>query len=626
MWTKAAADITWIKQPRAILERSGKEPNPYVWFPGGTLNTCYNCVDRHDPSGIAFIYDSPVTNTKRQYTYGEVRDQVVHFAGVLHDYGVRKGDTVLIYMPMIPEAAFCMLACARLGAVHSVVFGGFAPKELAKRIQDAQPKVLVTASCGIEPKRVIPYKPLVDTACEISTHKVAIKLVVQRPGQVQAELNYNHGDRDYKVEMERIRRDHKAFEACVEVGSQDPLYTLYTSGTTGVPKGVVRPNGGHAVVLLWSMGYVYNIHKGETMFTASDIGWAVGHSYTVYGPLLAGATSIIYEGKPIHTPDAGTFWRVVSDYKAKTMFTAPTAIRAIRREDPEAEHAARYDLKCLHSLFLAGERSDPETLRWCQAVLKHSHIIDHYWSTELGSPVTSSFASHDTVRIKWGAAGMQVPGSIIRVLDEETHQEVSGPNQFGDIVLKLPLPPGAFPTLWKNEKGYTDSYFKKFPGYYDTGDAGMIDEEGFVHIMARTDDIINVAGHRLSTGSIEQIINANHAVVECCVVPLPDKLKGHVPLAVVVLKHGDHSSHAQLTSELVAATRKDLGAIACFEKAVYVQRLPKTRSGKVLRRCIRDMVEGKPLRVPATIEDETVLPEIEDALRLHRLLPTSAKL
>ncbi|KAI9491890.1 hypothetical protein BDB00DRAFT_883665 [Zychaea mexicana] len=622
LWTAAAKNISWSVPPRAVMEKkTDGSINPYVWFPGGKLNTCYNCVDRNDPDRVGLIYDSAVTNTKRKYTYGDIRDEVVHLAGVLSNYGVGKGDTVVVYMPMVPEAAFVLLACARLGAVHSVVFGGFAPKELAKRIDDAKPKVLVTASCGIEPKRTIPYKPLVDAACDIATHKVPIKLVLQRTGQVQAQLNSALGDRDYYQEMARVKRDGLAFEQCVDVDSEDPLYSLYTSGTTGVPKGVVRSNGGHAVVLRWSMDHIYNVKKGETIFTASDIGWAVSHSYTIYGPMLAGVTTVMYEGKPVGTPDAGAFWRIISEYNVKTMFTAPTAIRAIRREDPDAKEAKKYDLSGLNVLFVAGERSDPETLRWCQQVLNKSLIIDHYWTTELGSPVTATCAGSSDLSIKWGSAGKQVPGSIIRVLNEETHKEVTEPNTFGNIVLKLPLPPAAFPSLWKNDEGYKKSYFTKFEGYYDAGDAGFIDENGFVHIMARTDDIINVAGHRLSTGSIEQILNANSKVAECCVVPLPDNLKGHVPLGIVVLRNGDGVDLTKLLQELVAATRRDLGAIACFDKAVFVSRLPKTRSGKVLRRCIRDMVDGKPIKVPATIEDESVLPEIEHVLRIEGLLP-----
>ncbi|KAI7851423.1 hypothetical protein BDC45DRAFT_607998 [Circinella umbellata] len=622
LWTEAAKNITWSVPPRAVLEKKNDgSPNPYVWFPGGKLNTCYNCVDRNDPDATALIYDSAVTNVKRKYTYGEIREQVVLLAGVLTDYGVKKGDTVVVYMPMVPEAVFVLLACARIGAVHSVVFGGFAPKELAKRIDDAQPKVLVTASCGIEPKRVIPYKPLVDAACDIATHKVPVKIVLQRTGQALAELNPVKGDRDYYNEMERAKRDGLGFEQCVDVDSEDPLYSLYTSGTTGVPKGVVRSNGGHAVVLRWSMDHIYNVKKGQTIFTASDIGWAVSHSYIVYGPMLAGVTTIMYEGKPVGTPDAGAFWRIISEYNVKTMFSAPTAIRAIRREDPNGEIAKKYDLSSLNVLFVAGERSDPETLRYCQQVLNKSLVIDHYWTTELGSPVTATCAGSSDLAVKWGSAGKVVPGSTMRVLTEDTHEETAVPNTFGNIVLKLPLPPAAFPSLWKNDEGYKNSYFTKFPGYFDTGDAGIIDEEGFVHIMARTDDIINVAGHRLSTGSIEQIINANPLVAECCVVPLPNKMKGHLPLGIVVLKNNDGIDLAKLLRELVASTRSDLGAIACFERAVFVERLPKTRSGKVLRRCIRDMVDGKPMKVPATIEDETVLPEIEHVLRIEGLLP-----
>ncbi|CEI95745.1 Putative Propionyl-CoA synthetase [Rhizopus microsporus] len=623
LWKTAAKQIDWFEPPTSVLGRRDG-PNPYIWFPNGTLNTCFNCLDRHLPSLAnqpCLIYDSPVTNTKMTLTYQQVLDQVQLLAGVLRSHGVHMGDTVLIYMPMVPEAVFGLLACARLGAVHSVVFGGFAPKELAKRIDDCQPKVVLTASCGIEPKRVIAYKPLLESALSMCRYQVPTRIVYQRPNQVQAELR--RGDFDYYQEIEKVRAQNNAVKECVPVSSDDPLYILYTSGTTGQPKGVVRSNGGNAVVLRWSTEYVFNIRKGDTIFTASDIGWAVSHSFTVYGPLLTGATTILYEGKPIGTPDAGAFWRLVSEYGAKTMFTAPTAMRAIAREDPKGEMVKRYDLSKLTSLFLAGERSDPETLRWCQQLVgDHCTVIDNYWSTELGSPVTATCAGvekNPRKAVKWGSAGRQVPGSIICVLKEDTLEEYKEPNKFGNIVLKLPLPPGAFPTLWKNDEGYKKSYFDKFPGYYDTGDAGMIDEEGFVHIMSRTDDIINVAGHRLSTGSIEQILISHPSVAECCVVPLADQLKGHVPLGILVLNRA-HEDTKGLIKELIEATRRDLGAIACFEKAVIVPRLPKTRSGKVLRRSIREMVDGKPIVVPATIEDENTLFEIHEILKQNQLI------
>ncbi|KAI7899887.1 uncharacterized protein BX663DRAFT_519822 [Cokeromyces recurvatus] len=635
LWESASQEIDWIQPPTSILGHQPGNPNPYTWFPNGKLNTCYNCLDRHiqstetDDQRCCLIWDSAVTKTKIKYSYRQVLEQVQTLAGVLHSYGLTKGDTILIYMPMVPEAVFAFLACARLGIIHSVVFGGFAPKELAKRIDDCQPKIVLTASCGIEPKRIIPYKPLLEKALELSKHHVPIRIIYQRPNQERASINYAQGDRDYELEMERIRIQNKLFKGCVPVDSDDPLYILYTSGTTGQPKGVVRSNGGHAVVLRWSIDYIFNIRKGDTIFTASDIGWAVSHSYTIYGPMLIGATTILYEGKPVGTPDAGAFWRLVSEYKVKTMFTAPTAVRAIAREDPKGLLAKNYDLSSLTSLFLAGERSDPETLKWCQNLVhKDCTVIDNYWSTELGSPVTATCAGIEKdarKAVKWGSAGKQVPGSRICILKEDSLEEAKTPNVFGNIVLKLPLPPAAFPCLWKNEKGYKSSYFEKYPGYYDTGDAGMIDEEGFVHVMSRTDDIINVAGHRLSTGSIEEILIAHPLVAECCVIPLPDKLKGHIPFGLLVLKHVDTTFNNEiLYQELIQAIRRDLGAIACYEKSIVIPRLPKTRSGKVLRKSIREMVDGKQVNMPATIEDESVLFEIYSILKSNHLIPSNA--
>ncbi|KAI9023778.1 hypothetical protein CLU79DRAFT_718545 [Phycomyces nitens] len=645
LWKEAARNIDWFVPPSAVISNTGKGSNPYVWFPDGKLNTCYNAVDRHalsQPDQPALIWDSPVSGSKRVYSYRQLLEQVSCMAGVLREYGLKKGDTALIYMPMVPEAVFAILACARLGVVHCVVFGGFAPKELAKRIDACCPKLVLTASCGIEPKRSIPYKPLLESALTMSSHKVPIKIVLQRPGQVQAEMNHASGDRDYEQAMESVRAENRHMKQCEEVGSEDPLYILYTSGTTGQPKGVVRSNGGHAVALRWTMDSIFTVKKGETIFTASDIGWAVSHSYTIYGPLLAGATTLLYEGKPIQTPDAAAFWRLVAEYKVKTMFTAPTAARAIRRADLHGELARHHDISSLKTLFLAGERSDPETLHWCQAIVgKNCRVIDNYWSTELGSPVTALYeGTVPLLPVRIGSAGKQVAGSDIRILMEGTNKESTKPNQFGNIVLKLPLAPSAFSTLWKNEDSYRDSYFTKYPGYFDTGDAGMIDEDGYVYIMSRTDDIINVAGHRLSTGNtlaylpppsldvqdhictIEEILSSHPKVAECCVVPMPDKLKGHIPLGILVLQFENETEDTgKIIQELIAATRRDLGAIACFEHAVIVRRLPKTRSGKVLRRSVRDMVEGKEVKIPATIEDETTLVEIEDALRRGGLLP-----
>ncbi|KAI8327959.1 hypothetical protein BC941DRAFT_364249 [Chlamydoabsidia padenii] len=590
------------------------------------MNTCYNAVDRHcltNPDRLALIWDSTMVQAKQNFTYAQMLDHVQTLAGVLRSHGVGKGDTVLLYMPMVPEAVFTLLACARLGAVHSAVFGGFAPKELAKRIDDCQPKVILTASCGIEPKRIIPYIPLLDAALHLSSHKDPIRIILQRPSKLIVPLKTT-GDYDYQEEMARIRQNKAQVMECTPLASEDPLYVLYTSGTTGTPKGITRTNGGHAVALRWSMDYIFNVKAGDTMFTASDIGWAVSHSYTVYGPFLAGATSVMYEGKPVQTPDAGVFWRLLSEYQVKVMFTAPTAIRAIRREDPQGLLAKKYPLTHLKAVFVAGERSDVDTLKWCQGIVgPDCYVIDNYWQTETGFPITSTCLGSGMVeRVKFGSAGKQVPGSTVVILNEVTNEEVTTPNVFGNIVLKLPLPPASFPYLWNNESSYETSYFAKYPGYYDTGDAGIIDEEGYIHVMSRTDDIINVAGHRLSTGSIEQILIAHPKVVECCVIPLPDAMKGHVPIGVVVLQQDDaHTDFKQtILPDLIAATRQDLGAIACFELAIHVPRLPKTRSGKILRRCIRDIVEGKAVRIPGTIEDPQVLMEIESTLYDHRLI------
>ncbi|KAI7865578.1 hypothetical protein BDF14DRAFT_1875531 [Spinellus fusiger] len=619
MWQNTSQEISWYIPPSSVIEKTNNV-HPYTWFPNGQLNTCYNAVDRHflsDPESVALVWDSPVTSSKRHYTYQQLHEHVACLAGVYQRHGLVKGDVVLLYMPMVPEAVFAILACARLGVIHSVVFGGFAPKELSKRIDACKPKLILTASCGIEPNKIIPYKPLLEKALAMSHHSVSATIVLQRVGQVLAAMGPK--DHGYEHSMASVRAEKQHVLECVPVKSEDPLYILYTSGTTGQPKGVVRSNGGHAVGLVWAMKNIFAIGKRETMFAASDIGWAVSHSCTIYGPLLVGATAVLYEGKPIQTPDAGAFWRIVSEYKVKTMFFAPTAARAIRREDMHGEYAKKYDLGSLKSLFLAGERSDTETLQWCQSVVnKDCRVIDNYWR----SPVTAlceGLLPH--LPIRYGSAGKAVADTKMCILMEGSNKESIHPNQFGNIVIKLPLPPTSFTTLWENDKGYKESYFTKYPGYYDTGDAGMIDEDGYVHVMSRTDDIINVAGHRLSTGTIEEIIASHPKVVECCVVPMPDKLKGHVPIAILVLKHGNENEFEAITQQLVLNIRHDLGAIACFKDSVLVSRLPKTRSGKILRRSIRSMLEGKITNIPATIEDEATLVEVENSLCLAGYLP-----
>ena len=605
-WGEAAAGIDWETPWDKVLDNP--TPESYRWFAGGRLNTCYNALDRHVERGrgeqTAVIYDSAVTDTIRKISYAELLADVARFAGALAAYGVGKGDRVIIYMPMIPEAIIAVLACARLGAVHSVVFGGFAAAELATRIDDAMPKLIVSASCGIEPTRLIEYKPLLDEAIDIARHKPAHCILFQRP-QATAELVPGR-DVDW-VEAMAGATDHD----CVIVGANDPLYLLYTSGTTGQPKGIVRDNGGHAVALHWSMKNIYGVDPGDVYWAASDIGWVVGHSYIIYGPLLHGNTTVIYEGKPVGTPDAGAFWRVVSEHNVAAMFTAPTAFRAIRQQDPDGALITEYDLSGLRTLFLAGERCDPDTLHWAEDKLGVP-VIDHWWQTETGWSIAANCIGIEHLPVKAGSVGPAAPGWDVCTLDSQGN--TVAPGQVGAIACKLPLPPGSLTGLWKAEDRFRSSYLETFPGYYETGDAGFIDEDGYVHVMSRTDDVINVAGHRLSTGSIEEVLAGHTDVAECAVIGAADALKGQLPLGFLVLKAGVDRPHETIVAETVAMVREQVGPIAVFKKAVVVTRLPKTRSGKVLRGTMRKIADSEEYKVPATIEDSTVLEEIESAL------------
>jgi propionyl-CoA synthetase len=606
-WGRAAEEIAWDRKWDKVLDDSGKPF--YRWFKGGRLNTCFNAVDLHVLKGRgdqpAIIYDSPVTETVQTTTYGELLQRVSRTAGFLEELGVRKGDTVIIYMPMIPEAVVSMLACARLGAVHSVVFGGFAPRELAVRIEDSKPKVVLSASCGIEVKRVIPYKPLLDEAIEMADHKPEWCVIYQRPMSPAGLLPGR--DLDW-TELEA-----KAKPAdCISVEATDPLYILYTSGTTGKPKGVVRDNGGHAVALKWSMKHIYGTAPGDVYWAASDVGWVVGHSYIVYAPLLTGAATILYEGKPVGTPDPGAFWRVVSQHGVKTLFTAPTAIRAIKREDPLGEYIGKYDLSGLEALFLAGERTDPDTYHWATRLLQKP-VIDHWWQTETGWAIAGNFRGLAQFPIKPGSATKPMPGYNLKVLDPAAGTEM-GPNENGMIVIKLPLPPSTLPTLWKDDGRFLDSYMRPYPGYYLTGDGGYVDEEGYVFVMGRVDDVLNVAGHRLSTGGMEEVLAKHPDVAECAVVGAADDLKGQVPVGMIVLKAGVTRPHEEIVSEVVRMVRQDIGAVASFKKAVVVKRLPKTRSGKILRGTIRKIADGERVSVPSTIDDPAILDEIKVSL------------
>ena len=607
-WGEAGENVHWYKKWDKVLDDSNLPF--YRWFRGGEINTCYNALDLHIEQGrgdqAALIYDSPVTDTIKTFTYSQLRDEVAKFAGVLAAQGVAKGDRVLIYMPMIPEAVISMLATARIGAVHSVVFGGFAAKELAVRINDAKPKVIMTASCGIEVKRVIPYKPLLDSAIDMADAKPKKCIVLQRPMETASMVDGR--DLDYSEAMSNAQPHD-----CVKVAATDPLYILYTSGTTGIPKGVVRDNGGHVVALKWSMKNVYNVDAGDVYWAASDVGWVVGHSYIVYGPLFRGCTTILFEGKPVGTPDAGVFWRVISQHKVKTMFTAPTAFRAIKQQDPNGELIKNYDLSDFKALFLAGERLDPDTLRWAE---KHLGVpvIDHWWQTETGWAIAANCLGLHHFPVKEGSPTKPAPGWNLQVLDPEAKTPVSKAGEIGALVVKLPLPPGTLPTLWNNDQGYIKSYLEEFPGYYKTADAGYIDEDGYAFVMARTDDIINVAGHRLSTGAMEEVLADHPEVAECAVLGVDDKLKGQVPVGFMVLNAGVDRPHDEIAKEVVQMVRDRIGPVASFKTATVVKRLPKTRSGKILRGTIQKIADNKEWNMPATIDDPVILDEMTEAL------------
>lgn len=605
-WAEAAKGITWYKQYDKILDKSN--PPFYRWFPGGKMNTCYNAVDRHVENGraeqTAIIYDSPVTNTLVKITYKELLTRVSTFAGVLQSQGVAKGDTVVIYMPMIPEAAIAMLACARLGAVHSVVFGGFAAHELAIRIDHAQPKLIITASGAVEGKKILEYKPLVDSAIEQSVHEVK-KVILYQRDICKAEMKAGR-DFDWK-ELEAGAKP----VGCVELDATDPLYILYTSGTTGMPKGVLRDNGGHAVALHWTMKNLYNINPGETWWSASDVGWVVGHSYIVYAPLIQGSTTILYEGKPIGTPDAGAFWRVISQHRVKSLFTAPTAFRAIKKEDPNGEFFKKYDTSCFECLYLAGERLDPDTLHWAEKLIGVP-VIDHWWQTETGWAIVGNCRGIEELPVKEGSPTKPLPGYDVHIVDDEGNELPAGKE--GNIVIKLPLPPGNLVTLWRNDERFVKSYMSKYPGYYETSDGGYIDQDGYVYVMGRMDDVINVAGHRLSTGAMEEIISNHPDVAECAVFGTHDQLKGQLPVGLFVVKAGVTRSSEEIKNELVKMVREAIGPIACFKDATQVARLPKTRSGKILRGTMRAIAGGKDYNMPSTIDDPAILDEITATL------------
>lgn len=605
-WADAAAALDWDKPFDKVLDDS--QAPMYRWFSGGEINTCYNAVDRHVEAGrgeqVAIQYVSPITDTEYGITYAELQAQVSRLAGYMASQGVSKGDRVIIYMPMIPETAYAMLACARLGAIHSVVFGGFAANELATRINDAKPKMILSASCGIEPSGVVAYKPLLDDALNQATHHVDQCLILNRH-QLHADL-VDGRDVDWQSAMVDAPNI-----GCQPVEATDPLYVLYTSGTTGQPKGVVRDNGGHAVALAWSMKNIYDIHTGDVFWAASDVGWVVGHSYIVYGPLLAGATTLLFEGKPVGTPDPGIFWRTIAKYQVKSFFTAPTAIRAIKRDDPDGDFIKDVDLSCLQTVFLAGERCDPDTLHWAEHKL-NKPVIDHWWQTETGWPVAANMMGTAPVPVKAGSPALAVPGYDVQVVDEMGERVAA--NQTGNVVIKLPLPPGTLATLWQNEARYKESYLSMYPGFYLTGDAGYMDEEGYLYIMSRIDDIINVAGHRLSTGRFEEVLCQHEAVAEAAVIGVDDKLKGQVPLGLVVLKKGCTLSDEQLHKELTALVREQIGPVAAFRLVSAVPKLPKTRSGKILRGTMRKIADNQTFNMPATIEDPYTLELVRNVL------------
>jgi propionyl-CoA synthetase len=601
-WGEAAKEIKWVKPYDKVLDDS-KKPF-YRWFSGGEMNTCYNAVDRHVENGraqqTAIIYDCPMTGTVRRISYEELQDLVARFADVLYSGGVGKGDRVIIYMPMIPETVIAMMACARIGAVHSVVFGGFAPRELAIRIDDAKPKLMIAASCGIEGMKIMEYKPLVDKAIELARHKVEKCIICQREEARAAMISGR--DLDWHEEMRKARP-----RPCVPVEATDPLYILYTSGTTGIPKGVVRDNGGHAVALKWTMKYIYDVEPGDVYWAASDVGWVVGHSYIVYAPLLSGCTTIVYEGKPVGTPDPGAFWRIISQYGVKALFTAPTALRAIKKEDPNGQYLRQYDLSRFKYLYLAGERLDRDTYYWASEMLKRP-VIDHWWQTETGWAIAANCMGLEPLPVKPGSPTKPTPGYQVEILD--MNGRPVPPETEGVAAIRLPLPPGTLSTLWKNDQKFIESYLRLFPGYYFTGDGGYYDKDGYLYIMGRVDDVINVAGHRLSTGAMEEVISCHPDVAECAVIGVADSFKGQLPLGFVVLKAGVHRSQDSIIEEVVQMIRDQIGAVAAFKQAVIVNRLPKTRSGKILRGIMRKIADGEEYSIPSTIDDRTILEEI----------------
>ncbi|HHI81906.1 MAG TPA: propionyl-CoA synthetase [Rhizobiales bacterium] len=615
-WAKAAREIDWIKPAQKVFD--GDAGVYGRWFTGATCNTCYNCVDRHIEAGrgdqAAIIYDSPITGRQRTISYSELKDEVATLGAAMQNLGISKGDRVIIYMPMVAEAAIATLACARIGAIHSVVFGGFAPKELATRIDDARPKLIISASCGIEPGRVIAYKPLLDEAISISANKPDNCIILQRD-EVQAEMIIGR-DHDWGEVMDEARARGDQAD-CVEVAATDPLYILYTSGTTGEPKGVVRDNGGHMVALKWTMSAVYGVKPGEVYWAASDVGWVVGHSYITYGPLLHGCTTILFEGKPVGTPDAGVFWRVISEHKVAALFTAPTAFRAIKKEDPDGKFIAKYDISSMRTLFLAGERADPDTIQWAEKMLKVP-VIDHWWQTETAWAIAANPVGLGALPVRYGSPTVAMPGYEIDVLDAEGGKLPAG--ELGAICIKLPLPPGCLPTLWENDERFIKSYLSAFPGYYETADAGFVDEDGYLFIMARTDDIINVAGHRLSTGGMEEVLAGHQDVAECAVVGIADRLKGQVPVGFIVLKAGVERAPGDIEAECVKLVREKIGAVAALRLVMNVKRLPKTRSGKILRGTIARIADGEEWKMPATIDDPAILDEITQVLGERGLL------
>ena len=610
-WSKAANDVVWIKKFNKVIHAD--EPPFYRWFKGGKINTCYNALDRHVDEGngdrTALIYDSAMINTKTKFSYKELRDKTAELAGALQKYGIKKGDRIIIYMPMIPEAVMAMLACGRIGAVHSVVFGGFASNELASRIDDSKARMILTASCGLEPGRTVDYKPLLNEAKKIAKHEVEKTVVFQRE-QLDYDLEKNDINwSDFISNAPKID--------CVECDSNDPAYILYTSGTTGVPKGILRDIAGHIVGLKWTMKNIYDIDPTDVWWSASDIGWIVGHSYIVYAPLFHGCTTVIFEGKPVGTPDPGAFWRVISEYKVKTLFTAPTAFRAIKKEDPDGKFLKKYDLSKFEALYLAGERADPDTIHWAEGLLKKP-VIDHWWQTETSWTIAGNYKGLGLFKTKYGSAGKPAPGYDVKILKSDGSQ--AKPGEMGDICVKLPLPPSTFPTLWNADKRYKENYMSNYPGYYQTYDAGHIDEDGYVWIMSRTDDIINTAGHRLSTGSMEEVLSEHKDVAECAVIGIADNLKGQIPVGLIVLKTGVDREYDEISKECVRMIREKIGPVAAFKTAIIIQRLPKTRSGKVLRGTMRKIADKEEYKMPATIDDPSILDEIKVSFEAAKIL------